>query len=315
MRIFNNSITLESRETLEEYLFGFEYRVSGLTFTSLYMWRNINEFSWEIIGDYLCIAGVNNLADNAPFLLTPLTKNGGYDRLKLAETIYTVRRLFEEKGCFFNIMLTPLHMLEIFAGALPGKLRFETDRSNFDYVYNTKDLIELKGRDYHGKRNHLNYFLNNCSFEYVEMSSDMAADALNFIHRFNIEKHHVEARAMDLLRMEEEALGDVFRNLDAVGYLSGAILVNGNLEALCVGGRLGKNTVAVHVEKANTRFRGLYQAINNVFCKHSVKHAEYINREEDMGMPGLRKSKMSYKPCMFIEKYRVCFLDDTEKVR
>jgi hypothetical protein len=102
---------------------------------------------------------------------------------------------------------------------------------------------------------------------------------------------------------------DVFHNLETVGYLTGAIRIDGRLEALSIGGRLGKKTVTVHVEKANIEFRGLYQAINNEFCKHVAKDVKRINREEDMGIPGLRKAKLSYKPCMLVEKYTVAFLE------
>jgi hypothetical protein len=311
MEIFSNEISLESRSVLEEYLRGFDYRASGLSFTSLYMWREINRFRWAIIGDYLCITAVNNLEREmgVPFMLPPLTKSGGYEPEKLAETIYEAKRVFESAGYCFHMMLLPFHMMEFFMAAMPGKLRYEADRPNFDYVYNTQDLIELKGRDFHSKKNHLNYFINNYKYEYVEMSSAMAASAMDFIRKFNERKNLTDAHERELLAMEERAMHDVFYNLEAVGYLSGAILIDGSIEALSIGGHLGKKTVSVHVEKANTEFRGLYQVINNEFCRHVAKGVKRINREEDMGIPGLRKAKLSYKPCMLVEKYTVSFLD------
>jgi hypothetical protein len=170
-------------------------------------------------------------------------------------------------------------------------------------------LIELRGREYHSKKNHLNFFLNNYEYEYVTLTSSMACEAMDFIKRFNERKNLTDAHERELLLMEERAMRDVFRNLETVGYLTGAISIDGNLEALSIGGRLGKKTVTVHVEKANTAFRGLYQAINNEFCKHVAKDVKRINREEDMGIPGLRKAKLSYKPSMLVEKYTVTFLE------
>ncbi len=78
MFMLENHITIEERPVLEEYLGGFEYGTSGMSFTSLYMWRNINDFSWQIIGDYLCIAGLSHLEldKEEPFLFPPLTKPG-----------------------------------------------------------------------------------------------------------------------------------------------------------------------------------------------------------------------------------------------
>ncbi|MDR3295484.1 MAG: phosphatidylglycerol lysyltransferase domain-containing protein [Clostridiales Family XIII bacterium] len=311
MRIFKNEITIEARELLEEFLGSFEYKASGMSFTSLYMWREINKFSWEIVGDYLCIAAVNNLEMemDIPFLFPPLTRTGAYDPRKLAETVCEAKQIFERAGYAFSMMLVPFHMTDLLSGALPGKLRFEADRPNFDYVYNTQDLIELKGRDYHAKKNHLNYFLSHYPYEYVNLTSAMAGEAMAFIEAFNARKNLTDPHEKELLLMEERAMRDVFRNLELVGYLTGAIRINGRIEALSIGGRLGKKTVTVHVEKANTEFRGLYQAINNEFCRHVAKDVKRINREEDMGIPGLRKAKLSYKPAMLVEKYAVTFLE------
>jgi hypothetical protein len=311
MRIFENRISIEAREQLEEYLGSFEYKASGMSFTSLFMWRDINKFSWEIIGDYLCIAAISNLEPgmDVPFMFPPLTRTGDYRADKLAEAIYEARKIFEGKGQEFSMMLVPFHMTEFLRAALPGKLKYEADRPNFDYVYNTQDLIELKGRDYHPKKNHLNYFLSHYEYEYMEMDSSMAEEAMVFIKEFNERKNLTDAHERELLLMEEEAMRDVFLNIETVGYLTGAIKIAGKIEALSIGGRLGKKTVTVHVEKANTEFRGLYQAINNEFCKHVAKDVKRINREEDMGIPGLRKAKLSYKPSMLVEKYTVNFLD------
>ncbi|MDR0851393.1 MAG: phosphatidylglycerol lysyltransferase domain-containing protein, partial [Clostridiales Family XIII bacterium] len=264
MYIFENRITLEDRPILEEYLNGFEYKTSGLCYTSLFMWRNINQFSWRIIGDYLCISAADNLEANTDitFMFPPLTKTGQYEPEKLRETVLAAKAVFEEQGAKFVMMLVPFHMLDFFKAAFPERLEITADRPNFDYVYDTKDLIELKGRDFHGKRNHLNYFDANYTYEYSEMTEAMAPEAMQFIRAFNERKNLPDPHERELLEMEEEAMRDVFENLTAVGYLSGVIRIGGKIEALSIGGQLGTKTVTVHVEKANTEFRGLYQAIN-----------------------------------------------------
>ncbi|MEG0829600.1 MAG: phosphatidylglycerol lysyltransferase domain-containing protein [Anaerovoracaceae bacterium] len=306
MFMFDNQITIEHRKLLEEYLYGYEYKTSGLSFSALYMWRDINKFSWEIIGDYMCVAGISHLELEQgviePFLFPPLTRTGEYDPEKLRETILKAKEIFEAKGHELTIRLLPFHMIEYVKAAFPKEITFVDDRPNYDYVYQTQDLICLKGRNYHGKKNHLNYFHNNFEYEYVQLTSDMADDAMRFIDAFN-QRKEVPDHEMQLLKMEEEAMRDVFNNLENVGYLAGAITIDGKIQALSVGGYLSKNTVTVHVEKANTQFRGLYQAINNEFCKHVASTVKYINREEDMGIPNLRKAKLSYKPVKLVEKY------------
>ena len=307
MYLFDNRITLEDRSFLEEFLNGFEYKTSGLSYTSLFMWRKINQFTWKLFGDYLCIAAADNLEPDmgVSFMLPPLTKTGSYDPVKLRETILEAKDYFESKDQNFVMKLVPFHMNEILEAAMPGELTFESDRPNYDYVYDTNELIELKGKKFHRKKNHLNYFLNNYEYEYREMTEDMAPEAMNFIREFNERKNLEDPHERELLDMEEEAMKDVFINLDEVGYLTGVIFIDGKMQALSIGGRLGNKTVTVHVEKANIEYRGLYQAINNEFCKHMAKNVKRINREEDMGLPGLRKAKLSYNPVKLVEKYTV----------
>lgn len=310
MFMFENRITVEDRSFLEEYLNGYDYKTSGLSFSALYMWRDINRFSWMQSGDYLLLAGISHLELEdgiiEPFLFPPLTKTGEYDPEGTRGALEEAKRIFEEKGHPFSIRLLPFHMIDTIENACPGKMKFIEDRPNYDYVYRRQDLVELKGRDYHAKKNHLNYFHKNYQYEYVPLTSAMADDAMRFIDEFN-QRKEVPEHEMQMLKMEEQAMEDVFRNLEQVGYTAGAILIDGKIEALTIGGTLNKNTITVHVEKANVNFRGLYQAINNEFCINVPPFVKYINREEDMGIPNLRKAKLSYKPVKMVEKYIAVF--------
>lgn len=305
MYMFENRITIADRALLEEYLNGYEYKTSGLSFSAQYMWRDINKFSWDIIGDYMCICGVSHLELEdgiiLPFMFPPLTRTGEYNEEALRETIFKAKELFDKEGHPFSLRLVPVHLMDIIKKAVP-EMSWKDDRPNYDYIYRTQDLIDLKGREYHGKKNHLNFFKKNFEYEYVEMTSAMADDAMRFIDEFNKRKD-VPAHEMELLKMEEMAMKDVFENLEAVGYSAGAIMIDDKIEAIAVGGRLGNKMVTEHVEKANVDFRGLYQAINNEFCKNVASWAKYINREEDMGIPNLRKAKLSYRPARLLEKY------------
>ena len=305
MYMFDNEITIENIPLLEEYLNGFEYKTSGLSYSSLYMWREINEFSWDMFGEYMCMSGVSHLELEEgiilPFMLPPLTKTGSYDKESLRETIMKAKEFFDKKGEPFSLRLVPAHVMEIIKEAVP-ELTWVEDRPNYDYVYLTQDLVDLKGKKLHSKKNHLNYFKKTYEYEYVPLTSAMADEAMAFIAAFNRRKE-IPPTEMELLKMEEEAMKDVFANLEKVGYIAGAIRIDGNIEAVVVGGKLGSETIVEHVEKANTNFRGSYQAINNEFCKQVVSWAKYINREEDMDIPNLRKAKLSYKPAILLEKY------------
>lgn len=305
MYMFDNRITLENKGTLEEYLNGYGYRTSGLSFSSLYMWRDVNQFSWDIIGDYMCICGLSHLEleDGVllPFMLPPLTKTGEYDRESLRETIFRSKEIFEKAGQPFSLRLIPVHMLDIIKDAVP-EMKFIDDRPNYDYVYLTQELAEFKGRAFHRKKNHLNYFKKNFDYEYVRMTSDMADEVMDFIAAFNRRKE-VPAHEMEMLKLEEAAMRDVLENLEPAGYHGGVILIDGKIESIAIGGRLGDDTIIEHVEKANVDYRGLYQTILNEFCKDIAPRAKYLNREEDMDIANLRKAKLSYNPVVLLEKY------------
>ena len=309
MYMFDNRITIQNRPVLEEYLNGFEYKTSGLSFSAMYMWRDSNMFSWDIMGEYMCVAGISHLELEEgiilPFLFPPLTRTGAYDKDELRRSIFLAREHFEKAGQPFSLRLVPVHLVEIIREAVP-ELKWQDDRPNYDYIYLTQDLIDLKGRDFHKKKNHLNYFKKTYDYEYIEMGSDMAEEAMEFIAEFNSRKE-VPAHEMEMLKMEERAMEDVFHNIEAVNYSAGAIRIDGKIEAIAIGGQLGGNMITEHVEKANVNFRGLYQAINNEFCKNVASRAKYINREEDMGIPNLRKAKLSYRPCKLLEKYIATF--------
>lgn len=305
MYMFDNEISIDNREILDKYLNGYEYKTSGLSFSAQYMWRDINKFSWDMIGEYMCISGISHLeledGIELPFMFPPLTATGEYDKDALRETIYNAKAHFEKKGQPFSLRLVPFHIMEIIKEAVP-EMHFLDDRPNYDYIYLTQELIDLKGKSFHSKKNHLNYFKKTYEYEYVELTSDMADEAMSFISDFNRRKE-VPAHEMEMLKMEERAMEDVFVNLERVGYSAGAILIDGKIEAIAIGGKLGKKTITEHVEKANIEYRGLYQAINNEFCRNVAAEAKYINREEDMGIPNLRKAKLSYKPVKLLEKY------------
>lgn len=311
MYLFEHKITLENRAQLEEYLGSYEYKTSGLSFSSLYMWRNVNAFSWQIFGDYLCIAGVSQLEDDReePFLLPPLTKTGFYEPEGLRYAILEAKHVFEESGFLCTLRLVPIQIMEAVKAAFPKEIQILADRPNYDYLYLRRDLIQLTGRDFHSKRNHLNYFLNHYDYKYAPLTSAMAPQAELFIKEFN-DRKNLSGHERELLLMEETAMKDVFRNLEKVGFQAGAIFINDRIEALSIGGNLGKRTITVHIEKANIEFRGLYQAINNEFSKNVDCRVKYINREEDMGILGLRKAKLSYNPIKLVEKYIGVFKED-----
>ncbi|MDO4394236.1 MAG: phosphatidylglycerol lysyltransferase domain-containing protein [Bacillota bacterium] len=305
MGIFKNHIKSEDKEILRDFFDSYDYMCSGASFSSLYMWRNINEFTWEIIGDYLCIEGLSHLelenGEQVHFMMPPMTATGHYESVKLKETIEKAREIFEKAGKSFTVRLVPEHMLDMMKAASPF-MTYAEDRPNFDYIYETKKLMTFGGRALHSKKNHLNYFRKTYEYECVDLRPEMTDNIMEFIRRFNAAKDIPESE-MKFLRMEEEAMEDVFRNIDELGCVGCAVLIDGSIEAIALGGLLGQDTVVEHIEKANTAFRGLYQQVLSEFCSRVKDRVEFINREEDMDLDNLREMKLSYKPVKLLKKY------------
>jgi hypothetical protein len=193
---------------------------------------------------------------------------------------------------------------EIITQHLVGHNRFAItpDRDNSDYVYRTEDLINLEGNKYHGKKNHINKFKKNHSYEYSPLTPELVEQCLA------LEAQWCDIRHCELypgLAGEERAIYEALTNMNHLDFKGGVILVNGKVEAFALGELLNPETAVIHIEKANPAFEGLYQLINQEFCAHEWAEVPFVNREQDLGEEGLRKAKLSYHPHHLVNKYTV----------
>ena len=181
----------------------------------------------------------------------------------------------------------------------------ETDPNNFDYVYLSENLINLTGRKYHSKKNHLNAFRKTYpNAEYLPITEDIVTLCkleLNGWYKMRAEQEGDDP----FIAYERAAIIEVLNNFTDFKLKGGAIKLDGRIIAFTFGEQLNSDTAVIHVEKADPDVRGAYPAINQGFAEHEWAHIKYINREEDMGLPGLRKAKESYKPVKLIEKFNI----------
>lgn len=187
----------------------------------------------------------------------------------------------------------------------PGRFRIYNDRDGYDYVYNIDDLADLKGRKFQRKRNHVNRFYDqhpHCRLEPItaanlEAVQDMAAAW--YLHRQAKDPdgdYHLEQLALMRALADPEKLG-----------MDGLVLLEGEkILAFSMASRLSPDTMDIHFEKARDTVDGAYAAINQAFAKYlreKYPQIRYLNREDDMGLEGLRKAKLSYNPAFLVEKY------------
>jgi hypothetical protein len=187
----------------------------------------------------------------------------------------------------------------------PDQFRIQPDRNNFDYIYNINDLADLKGRKFQKKRNHLNRFRENHPAWRTEPLTENHVPAV----REMATQWYANRQQVDPLgsyTLEKIALDRALNGLQTLG-LEGLVLFDGDaLLAFTLGSQLSEDTFDVHFEKAREDVDGAYAAINQQFAFHlREKHPQlrYLDREEDMGLEGLRKAKLSYNPVRLVEKY------------
>lgn len=194
----------------------------------------------------------------------------------------------------------------------PGMFRYHFDRDGFDYVYDIQDLATLAGRKYQRKRNHFNRFRQAHPNYTVEPITDENMPAVTAL----IDTWYAQRQSADPhadFHMERCALKKALQYRKELG-MEGLILVDGGkLLAMTMGSPLSDTTFDVQFEKALEDADGAYPAINCEFARylrHKYPHLQFLNREDDLGLEGLRKAKMSYNPHHFVEKNWACLLED-----
>lgn len=194
----------------------------------------------------------------------------------------------------------------------PGRFRIHTDRNSFDYLYSIDALADLSGRKMQRKRNYLNKFRQN----HPNAVTEPISKANTHLAMEMVEKWYAMRLEEDPTRdfhMERAAIGKALQHWEELGMEGLLLRVNGEVAAMTMGSRLFADTFDIHFEKAMDRFDGAYAAINREFAAYlrsKYPDVKWLNREDDMGLEGLRKAKLSYQPARLLEKYWACLLED-----
>ncbi|MCB2225674.1 MAG: DUF2156 domain-containing protein [Desulfarculaceae bacterium] len=266
--------------------------ISELTFSNLFMWRHHYQPRWrEEAG---CLLVMVSPEGGPAFGLPPA---GGGDFLAASEALCRDLAGMGE---------TPLlqRVGERLALALDEGDRFaiELDRANSDYIYLAQELAELPGRRFHRKKNHFNKFVKTYEFEYRPLEAELITQVLDMQEEWCQLR---ECTADPGLASEDQAIVEALTHYAHLDYSGGVILIDGKVEAFSLGEPLNPDTAVVHIEKGNPQFDGIYAAINKLFVANAWAGVKYINREQDLGLSGLRQAKESYQPDHMVNKYVV----------
>ena len=171
-------------------------------------------------------------------------------------------------------------------------------RNQYDYIYRRTDLVTLHGRHLDAKRNHIHRFrAEHPDFEYRPLMPEFFDKCRRLTEIWQKEKkQNANDNKNEIIDAEHQVMETIFSNWDALGMIGGSIFVDGRMVAFTYGSAVTTDTFDVCVEKADRHVEGAFAIINQQFAEHLPEQYIYLNREEDMGIPGLRQAKLSYHP-------------------
>ena len=298
--IIFKDIDIDAKDKLQPYFDMVDYEACEYCFATLYMWQHLYKTGYYIGDGFAVLIGEY---EGDTFSILPLCSKD-----KLPQVIDFVLNYFEsiESKLYFRGITQEI--VDDLKEYYPGRFEYIEERDLFDYVYDAESMRTLAGRKNQKKRNHINYFLKEYEgrFEYKLLDKDNFDECLDLVKQWadNKEENNEYDEGMD-----DELIGikKIFNNYDVLKFnvKIGGIYIDGKLEAFTIGELLNPNMALIHIEKANPNIRGLYPFINQQFLVNEFSDVEFVNREEDLGIPGLRKAKLSYHPIRFVEKYTV----------
>lgn len=293
-------LDIEMADTYQKHFNLSKTRIADNCPNSRFSWDVGYHYRYVIIEDCLCFISDGGVFTGPHFTL-PL---GELTVEKLNKVLTELYQIFEFENWQFIGLFVDECYLDLFQQLPDFQVDISMDDDFSDYVYSTKKLARLKGKDYRTKRNHVNKFIRDYpDFEYRSLAKEDQEKAVTLVKTWCQDK---EVNCQDPRESDCRAINQLFSYWDQLEVHGGVIYYNEDLIAFSMGTivRDGKEAV-IHFEKADPNYEGLYSVINQFTVFSEFDMTEIINREEDMGDPGLRMAKESYFPVEKIKKYRV----------
>lgn len=293
MHIPFKPISLEDKEIITSFTYPSDLRNCDFSFANMCSWRFLYDSEYAIVDGFLLIRFKIEEKTRIAYMM-PVGKGDLKAALELIEA-----DSLAHGHPLLMLGITPdaKKMLE---EVLPGQFHYIPDRDHFDYVYLREDLSILRGKKYQSKRNHINTFKKKYCFKYMPITPELVPECLELERKWYKANRTDEDR--EELSFERRSITYALENFNALGLTGGAICTDHQIVAFSFGMPINHNTFGVHIEKADVNYDGAYALINQEFTSHLPEQYIYVNREEDLGIPGLRQAKLSYQPVILLEK-------------
>jgi hypothetical protein len=294
-------IEIIHKSLFDEYFRKYPPEISEFTFTNLFMWRNYYNFLFMEFNKHLVLFSYDYLKSRRKPINTD-SRDYIYFFPPIGPTPdEIIIELFENLGNI-EVHRVPEDICE----NLKRSTRFTElnlecfeDRNNWDYVHSKEEILTLAGNKYRQNRRWLQKFLDDYNYEFQLLTDSLIEKCKELQLEWCIIRACTEDESLEA---EQEAIYEALDNFDNLGFNGGILCVDDKCAAYTFGEMLNDKTLVIHIEKAHLEYEGAYQAINNFFLKNCCVNAIYVNREQDLGIEGLRRAKESYKPIKMNKK-------------
>jgi len=294
-------VELQDKKWIEPLLAAADMRGCHQNFTNIFAWSKIYNYRVAKVNEYLVVKG--SIKDS-PYYFYP----AGSGDIKAIFDVMRQDAVFY--GHDFVLAGVSPENMAVMNRAFPERFEYKEIRDSFDYLYLLDKMVTLSGNALHSKRNHINRFKKeNLDWVFEPITLE------NLSECWEMNREWCKTHPCDEGAIAEEncAVRRCFKHFSDLGLEGGLLRTNGRVISFTMGEPLNSDSYVIHVEKAFSNIAGAYQVINREFAALIHKNYPqriYVNREEDMGMEGLRKAKLSYHPDIMVEKYLATYVDE-----
>lgn len=283
--------TIDDVNILRKFFWNSNVNACDYSAANIFLWSEVNNI--EIYYDEEVLY-IRYLLNGEFYYTFPITSKSIKKAIEKIE-VYADENEFELKFAIIEE-----GMFEILEKIFPGKYSIEYNRDYFDYVYLKDNLMNLSGRKYHGKKNHINKFKKNYErWAYEPITTDNIDECTEMVNIWCMENGCSEIKEK---YNEMQVALNALKYFDELNLKGGLVRAGNRVVAVTIGEELNKDTFVVHFEKAFSNVQGAYPMINQQFVLNELGDYKYVNREEDLGIEGLRKAKESYNPEYYVKK-------------
>lgn len=285
-------VTIDDLPVIQRYLEKSSYEESNHNLINMIQWSDVYPLFQFKNEDYMLLLGIHQ---GQMFLYMPLCKEEDFE-----QALRKGKSIFDRYGCPFVLSCFTKEMMEKVLEIYPEYCGCHESSAD-DYVYEVASLKSFAGKKLQKKRNHLNAFYKEYEgrWTYESMNGTNATECIELLSLW---------AGQDDVSLMHDLRGTryILKTFDDLPAKGGLIRIDGQIKAFAIGSMLTQRMCQENIEKADESIRGLYQAILREFLIHEFPDAEYVNREDDMGIENLRQAKRAYHPSFMIEKYRLC---------